>query len=403
MDVFWLTPIAWWGLATIAIPIAIHLLTRQQTRRVPFPTLRFLHPTRLAALRRRSIHDWPLLLIRVAILAVATAALAGPVFVSSTRSVEWQTRVARALVVAPAAAPPPEEQRAVQEEVRTSFASAVFRPATHLPDGLRDASDWLQRQAPAAREIVILGDLKEGVITSADLALVPPTVGLRFMPFPAAGQQPPTLDLPFARVTLTDTSTTVAHRALSLKPGPPTAGDRISVRAAPEHLAFAEAARDAVLTRGVRGDRAGLRRVLVVFEGADTGNLQLKQPPDEVWMREALARLPGMTGGQQGNTLVVIVPQPAQGVAAVHAIDRAAQAAFAEDLGMIEVRRIPPAVLAGWSRPSQPDRSAPIADEGDRRWLWAAALVLIAVEWLLRRSSATATSEEHAVEEQRVA
>lgn len=402
MEVFWLAP-AWWGLGTLAIPIAIHLLTRQQTRRVPFPTLRFLRATRLAALRRRSIHDWPLLLIRLAILAVAVAALAGPVFVSSTCSVEWQTRVARALVVMPAAAPESEEQRALVAEARTSFTSAVFRPATTAPDGLRDAVDWLQRQAPSAREIVVLGDLKEGAITSADLALIPSVVGVRFMPFPMTSEPPTAVDLAFARVTLTDTSTTVAYRRPDLKPGSSTTADRISVRAALEHLTFAEAARDAVLARGVRADRAGLRRLLVVFEGADTSDLQLEQPPDQVWMREALASLPGVAGGQQGQTLVVRVPHPAQGVAAVHAIDRAARAAFAEDLGMLEVRRIPAAVLAGWSRPPQRDANAPIADEGDRRWLWAAALVLVAIEWLMRRSSGTAKTGQPAIEEQRVA
>ncbi|MBA3270032.1 MAG: BatA domain-containing protein, partial [Acidobacteria bacterium] len=55
MSVFWLQPQAWWGVAALAIPIAIHLLARQRSRRLLFPTLRFLRATRLAALRQHVV------------------------------------------------------------------------------------------------------------------------------------------------------------------------------------------------------------------------------------------------------------------------------------------------------------------------------------------------------------
>ena len=35
-------PIAWLGLAAIAVPILVHLLGRRRARRVKFPTLRFV-------------------------------------------------------------------------------------------------------------------------------------------------------------------------------------------------------------------------------------------------------------------------------------------------------------------------------------------------------------------------
>jgi hypothetical protein len=41
--------------------------------------------------------------------------------------------------------------------------------------------------------------------------------------------------------------------------------------------------------------------------------------------------------------------------------------------------------LAGWSRPVGFDPATP-SDEGDRRWFWGLALVLLSVEALLRRS-----------------
>ena len=46
-----------------------------------------------------------------------------------------------------------------------------------------------------------------------------------------------------------------------------------------------------------------------------------------------------------------------------------------------------PEQLSSWSRqPGSPLADAPLRDEGDRRWLWGAALVLLAVEAWMRRS-----------------
>jgi hypothetical protein len=403
MEVLWLTPAAWWGVAALAIPVAIHLLTRQHTRRIPFPTLRFLHATRLAALRRRSIHDWPLLLIRAAILAAAVAALASPVFVSRARTAEWQTRTALAVVVAPSGAGV-ADQSGFAGETRASFTSAVFEPSTHLADGLRDAAHWLARQPPAAREVVVVGDLREGSLEEADLALLPATVGLRFSPMPIpVGPRTSTLHFPLGTATLSDDRTRVVYRSAGLKPGPTPAADFIGIRAAPADTAFAQAAREAVLARGVRVDRGGTRRVLVVFEGGDTRDLQLKRPAEPVWMREALARMRGMSGGQHGDTLVVETGQPARGIETAHAIERVVEAAFAEDLGMLEPRRIPASTLANWSRPPRPDTNAPVSDEGDRRWLWALTLALIGIEGLVRRSSEQGVRQAPPIEEQRVA
>lgn len=400
LEMFWLAPEAWWGLAALAIPIAIHLLTRQQTRRIPFPTLRFLHATRLAAFRRRSIHDWPLLLVRAAILVAAVAALAAPVFVSAARTAEWQTRVVRALVSVPGAVQSAAQQRALDEEASAAFASAIFRP-TVLADGLRDAADWLAQQPPGAREVVVVGDLKAGALEEPDLSVLLPTTGIRFVPLPESGNQAVTIEFPFARATLGDAATTVVYSAAG--PERARATDVISVRAAAADADLAQAACDAVLARGVRVDRAAARRVLVVFDGGDTTDLRLKRPADAAWMREALAQLRGMTGGQQDGTLVVLAGQPARGVETAHVIDRVARAAFAEDLRAFEPRRIPAATLAAWSRPAQPDADAVISDEGDRRWLWALAFALMAIEVFLRRSSRAAAAAEPPVEGRRVA
>ena len=61
MSITWINPVALAGFALMALPIAIHLLVRQQTRSLPYPSLRFLRETALAAFRRRAIQDAALL------------------------------------------------------------------------------------------------------------------------------------------------------------------------------------------------------------------------------------------------------------------------------------------------------------------------------------------------------
>jgi len=104
MSIFWLAPAAIFGLLLVAVPIAIHLLVRQQSRRVDYPSLRFVQPSALAAFRRRSIQDALLLACRAAIVVAAVLALAGPVWRTTSRTIGQADRIARAVVVVPGAA-----------------------------------------------------------------------------------------------------------------------------------------------------------------------------------------------------------------------------------------------------------------------------------------------------------
>src|SRR5918995_6961894 len=149
MAVYWLQPLAWWGLLTLAVPILIHLLVRHKSRRLSFPSIRFLRSTTTIALRRRFISDWLLLVIRLAVLACAVAALAAPAFVTPARRVAWNARVARAIIAASGA---PAVDQIVQTERAATFTSAVFTAGDNVPGAVRDAVTWLQHQAPAGRE-----------------------------------------------------------------------------------------------------------------------------------------------------------------------------------------------------------------------------------------------------------
>src|SRR5262245_4892484 len=98
MSIGWLVPAALAGIALVLLPIAVHLLVRQPARRLPFPSLRFLHETQLAALRRRTIQDAWLLLCRALIIALAAIAFAGPVFRSDARMAAFAARTSRAII-----------------------------------------------------------------------------------------------------------------------------------------------------------------------------------------------------------------------------------------------------------------------------------------------------------------
>lgn len=147
----WLYPPAAIALLALAAPIVVHVLVRQRATRIAFPTLRFIRPHRLASVRRRALDDVAMLTIRLAIFAVAVAAIAGPFFATAARRRGWDARTIRA---------------------------EVFDPDARY--GLSRAIVWLERQPPGRREIVVRGPLPLGSLTATDIATVPSHVGLRF-------------------------------------------------------------------------------------------------------------------------------------------------------------------------------------------------------------------------------
>ncbi len=174
----WLNPIAFVALASAAAPILIHILVQRRAPRMPFPTLRFVAPTRLAAIRRHLVEDAPLLLVRIALLSAAVAALAGPLIVTAGRRAAWSAPTARAIVIDAAV------DRAAAGEAAQQASASVFRAerfeAASLGDGLRRASAWLESVPPARRGLVVVSPLALGSLTAADVAGVPAAIGIRF-------------------------------------------------------------------------------------------------------------------------------------------------------------------------------------------------------------------------------
>src|SRR3954466_6405594 len=170
----WLNPSALFALAAMAAPILIHILIQRRAERLPFPTLRFLQPTRLAAIRRHVLEDLPLLTVRAATLAAAAAALAGPLLVTTSRRQAWDQRIVRARITNL-----PATDRARSPDQRAALREQTF-DGPSLSDGIRRAIVWLETTPPARREIVAASPPPSGSIAAADIAQVPAEVGIRF-------------------------------------------------------------------------------------------------------------------------------------------------------------------------------------------------------------------------------
>lgn len=360
MSVTWVNVAALAGLAFVALPIAIHLLVRQQTRALAFPSLRFLHETALAAFRRRTVQDAALLLCRVAIVAAAATALAGPVLQTAGRTAGYANRVARAIVIVD-----PDGAESLDALEADAFRSVRIRRAD-VSDALADAIRWLDQQPPSAREIVLAGAFRRGSIARSDLIVVAESIGLRFVQQPGRGA-PTDVKLPVLRRR--NESLVLVERRIQLRADEtevtetdsrPLPADRIRILASAHHQPLADAALAAALEAGVSWSLPD-RRVLIVWDGAEEPRVQTAAGLAVVRMR---------------------VPEPPSTSAS--AIASAVEAATPR--AAVDPVLIPRERLDEWSRrPGAPPAGAPPADEGDRRWLWALALVLLVLEHRLRR------------------
>jgi len=436
----WLNAVALFGLAAIAAPILVHLLVQRRAERFPFPTLRFLEPTRLASMRRHLLDDMALLAVRVAALALAAAALGGPLIVTSSRRDAWSRRIVRATVLDAAIA---SSSPNVSGAGQTLYHTREFR-GTSLRDGVRRAVAWLEHAPPARRELLIVSPLPIGAITAADLVRVPPDVGIAFE---RSGTLPVARSVPFGRVR---TGASVVSRVLMFE------GDRTSVRetasesvevpieivAPPEAKPIVAAALDAVLAQRVWMPPPE-RRIRVRFGGADVEAAESVRRP---WMADAVARLTrdadlqnarsrstatdrdvawmhapwrvvalaadgrplvAAAAGVSEDTLVIASAAPAADVvtpillrAVVNAVAPAPVAADAEIVPIADAQ------LQAWSRPAvvSPQPRIDAIDDDDRRWFWIAVLFLLGVEgWMRRARRDDAAGRHDAAEAERVA
>jgi hypothetical protein len=410
----WLYPLAWLAVAAVAVPVVVHLLAHRRAERVPFPTLRFLRPTRLAAIRRRALEDVALLAVRSAIIVAAVAAFAGPLWVTPARQAQWN-------------------QRLVTETVDSS----------PLSEGIHRAVARLESAPPARQELVIAAPLTIGSVTAADLAVIPAHVGIRFI---RTGDLPATrtaealgLLTPAGEVQRT---VTLVGSETRVREAPAAARAQWPIEiVAPARLQrTVDAVRAAVLGVRVPAPVSNRRALLVLLDAdkensrdaaeAAAGPTNGPAPIRTPWVADAVARVARdaalldesrrtargiadrsllqppwhpLTAAADGRPVAVaaasgdrllVASIAADGDLLVPTLARAIAVSLApeSDLRSAEIVPIPDSQLRAWTRapgPPPPPRPETV-ERDDRRWLWGAVLLLLAIETWMRRQSAGA-------------
>lgn len=178
------SPLAWLGLPLLALPLVVHLLTRDRAPRVRLPTLRFLTGTPPVAVRWSRVADRALLLVRLGIVLAAATALARPV-VSG-----------RVSTASPGGGEPSPTRVILADESRSMLRSAAGGDGTtaleaaragaedyaeaeprtrvvpfgrHLPlsTAIEGATAWLATQGGTG-EVVVFSDFQRGTLDDVD-------------------------------------------------------------------------------------------------------------------------------------------------------------------------------------------------------------------------------------------
>lgn len=410
----WTTPWALAGLLLIAGPLVVHMLLRRNARRIVFPTTKFLPRTRASAVRFRRPSDVGLLFLRGAIVMAAVLACAQPVLLSAWRTGRWNQRTARAVVVDTSRSMPAEPQtaRLADQELQAAFASARFADPD-VRSGVQRAVDWLSHMPPARREIVIVSDFQRGTIDAETLARIPSSVGLRFI---RAGAPSTTAPLPPIAgwrggiwqpgVTVRDSAVDVLYAADERNAADTKGLTQFVTTRQPD--AENDAAAAALAGASSFGTAAaGDYRAVVVFAGAEDG---AGEPLSTPWMLRAALELrhsslvretgAAVTFAEKDGSLVVHTDVRASSAAApglLRAVMLALRPAAIAD-PELETATIPDSDLAAWRRAAGAvDRNAAVVSDGvEARWLWATALVLLALETWVRRQKPSIEREVQA-------
>jgi hypothetical protein len=406
-------PIAWLGLAAIAVPIVVHLLGRRRARRLPFPTLRFVPASPLPPVRRDRLTDAVLLLVRAATIAAAAVALAQPLWLTGARAIDVERALSRAVIVDTSASMDrlaPGGERAIDRARRDAAALTTEATASRVIDAASPANAlpgtiaWIQAQSGRA-EIVVVSDFQPDAIERADLDRVPAGIGIRLVAVPIAGPAP----------------------AL------PNAVTPLKIVAGPAEQPRADAALAAV--RQISGEWKGRadRPIAIVFPGAPDRQaiVAAARPIDQPWMFDTtaaigrnvtladaaprapspepqvpapapgaltvLARAPdarplvlAARGPIEGTDRLLLFLHADAGSVASAALMSAAASAAAAAAPASEVDPVvrPEAELRSWERAPSPI-ARPSTDPGGRsdgRWVWLAVLGLLGLEWMIRRA-----------------
>ncbi len=437
----WQSPWSALGLATLLLPILIHLLGRGRARVHRFPTLRFIDASRLLPTRRTRLHDLVLLAVRLAILLATVAALAQPLWRATARTRTRAQSLARVIVVDTSASMNRLSRDGLS--ARTAARTEATRLAADTPVNviietadpgavLSGATAWLARQN-VREELVLISDFQRGTIDSAALAALPVDVGVRLVRIDVADAAPIVLH---SRVGDANVATQVATEddrtdvTWSSQPVAPAFGGLLLFSARADSTKL-RAASDAALAIGAPLAIDSARPTLLLYPHAAEWQASLVRATalPQPWMTtlalglhdDPLLRDAAMLGSATddivptaGLTLVRDVSGAALVVAAAESgatgsrlllfvradagspLSAALIAATRRMLGTgiaageLDSATLSDARLAAWQRPATERtraeaRSVDTIEDSDGRWFWLLALVLIGVESWLRR------------------
>jgi hypothetical protein len=389
----WGMPAAAWALLALAVPVLIHTLVRRRSTPTPFPTLRFIPHTRLASIERRALEEVGLLTVRLGVLAAGAAAVAAPFVVTNARRAGWDSVTVRVEV---AVGVPP------RGGANTSIAAET------VDRGVAQALVWFDSQQPGRRELIVRSAFRIGSISAADLAAIPPNVGVRLerageLPASRRFPAPPVLTrdeagsvIRLQRETMLDRDrTSVQDTGTAEKANAP-----IEILAPPARQRSADDVVRSVLAGRVPAP-SGSRSVRI--ELVDGLAAKTKPAVDGInvpWMADAAAvvwrdmvlRSPARVGLQMLADGTHLVVRADSGIAdsVLAALVRSVLESIAPPLDQRreEVLTITNAQLNSWSRePGPPDIPGAQQRPWDGRWFWLVALVLLALEAVVRRRS----------------
>jgi hypothetical protein len=433
--VIWLNPAAALALLALLAPVAIHFLVHRNAPRVAFPTLRFIQPARLASIQRRALEDALLLAVRLVALAAAVAAVAGPFLVTAARRRVWDSRLIRATVETREAA----SAGATAAAAASGMAAPPGTPGPQadtatfvidaLSDGVLRAVAWLDRQPPGRRELVIRSAFPIGSFSRADMDLVPTNVGVRFE---RTGTRPPrtTLVAPPVLTAIDGREPIEVRREFLLNGAQSSVRDVEIVQGArfPIDIVVADAERPAVdaIVRSLLVERIPRwpptaptdrsARLILAGDADATPRAPAFAALRAPWMADAAARtwrsLTERRAIEAGVRFAAVAGPAGEDrlvvTADVHASDPVVPLlirAILDGLTPVvdrtndDILRIDDAQLAAWSRspgpvaPRRPEMSPETFPRDDRRWFWATALALLALEAWVRRPRATPLDE----------
>ncbi len=405
------------GLALVALPIASHLMGRTPARPFKFPSLRFVTPSQVLPRRRARIEDPLLLVMRVAAIAAAAVALAAPAFrgapaagaagtLATVVLVDTSVSVTSSATERPARVA--ELNRIADSAVAAAQIGIVLRTTTPARE-LVGAASWLARH-DAQREIVVVSDFQAGTLDSAAIAPLPAGTVLRFRRVAMRPLGSSSSVQGGAALEASVVATAGGAEATWTRRGAVPVDSSLKILAAASDRVFAAALLEASRTAGAGTPLPGVGPIGVVLPSEPTRAAieSSARPVSAGWQRRIVATLAtdrslfaaasadrppfAAAASSDGTALLIFAPpgiDAASALTLVTAVRRAASASPSG--GELAVGSIDDATLARWSasRAASPASVTPsvqpVVHGPATRWLWIVALVLLGLEWVVRR------------------